>query len=167
MGFFTSTNERIAAEIISRYPKKRSAMIPLLHLAQEQEGWVTGPAMEQIAGLTGTTPAEVLGTGSFYEMFKFHPVGRYLINVCTNISCQLVGGEALLEHVARSGAHAGTANVGEVRDRKAIAYDVPGEEDRLHHVDVVDVAGADPRVQLSTLGRVAGLVSLACIQGRS
>ena len=99
MGFFTSTNEKTAAEIISRYPKKRSAMIPLLHLAQEQEGWVTGPAMEQIAGLTGTTPAEVLGTGSFYEMFKFHPVGRYLINVCTNISCQLVGGEALLEHI--------------------------------------------------------------------
>ncbi len=77
-------------------------MIPLLHLAQEQEGWVTGPAMEQIAELIGTTPVEVLGTGSFYEMFKFHPVGRYLVNVCTNISCQLLGADDLLEHVESS-----------------------------------------------------------------
>ena len=70
MGFFTPANEKVAADIASRYPRQRSAMIPLLHLAQEQEGWVTGPAMEQIAELTGTTPVEVLGTGSFYEMFK-------------------------------------------------------------------------------------------------
>ena len=109
MGFFTPANEKIAADIASRYPRRRSAMIPLLHLAQEQEGWVTGPAMEQIAELTGTTPVEVLGTGSFYEMFKFHPVGRYLVNVCTNISCQLLGADDLLEHVESSlGVRAGS-----------------------------------------------------------
>ena len=99
MGFFTPANEKVAGDIASRYPRRRSAMIPLLHLAQEQEGWVTGPAMEQIAELTGPTPVEVLGTGSFYEMFKFHPVGIYLVNVCTNVSCQLLGGEELLNHV--------------------------------------------------------------------
>ena len=49
--------------------------------------------MRQIAELTDTTPAEVKGTGSFYEMFKFHPVGTYMINVCTNLACQLLGGE--------------------------------------------------------------------------
>ena len=54
--------------------------------------------MAQIAGMVGATPAEVLGTASFYEMFKLHPVGRYCVNVCTNISCQLLGGEELLEH---------------------------------------------------------------------
>ena len=109
MGFFTPANEKVAADIASRYPRRRSAMIPLLHLAQEQEGWVTGPAMEQIAELTGTTPVEVLGTGSFYEMFKFHPVGRYLVNVCTNISCQLLGADDLLEHVESSlGVRAGS-----------------------------------------------------------
>ena len=109
MGFFTPANEKVAADIASRYPRQRSAMIPLLHLAQEQEGWVTGPAMEQIAELTGTTPVEVLGTGSFYEMFKFHPVGRYLVNVCTNISCQLLGADDLLEHVESSlGVRAGS-----------------------------------------------------------
>ena len=54
--------------------------------------------MEHIAELLDLTPAEVLGTASFYEMFKLEPVGKYLVNVCTNISCLLVGGEELLEH---------------------------------------------------------------------
>ena len=98
MSFFTSANLDTAREIVSRYPVPRSALIPLLHLAQEQHGWVTGDAMRQIADLCGVTPAEVKGTGSFYEMFKFHPVGSYLINVCTNISCMLLGGEELLDH---------------------------------------------------------------------
>ena len=88
----------MAAEIIGRYPRPKSALIPLLHLAQEQDGWVTTDAMAHIAELVGVTPAEVLGTCSFYEMFKREPVGRYLVNVCTNISCQLVGGEELLHH---------------------------------------------------------------------
>ena len=98
MSFFTSANLETAREIVSRYPMPRSALIPLLHLAQEQHGWVTGDAMRQLAEICGVTPAEVKGTGSFYEMFKFHPVGSYLINVCTNISCMLVGGEELLDH---------------------------------------------------------------------
>ena len=98
MSWFDPSNERIAREILARYPKPKSAVIPLLHLAQEQEGWVTPEAMAEIAAMTGTTAAEVLGTGSFYEMFKFHPVGRYVVNVCTNVSCQLLGGEELLEH---------------------------------------------------------------------
>ncbi|HJM72926.1 MAG TPA: NAD(P)H-dependent oxidoreductase subunit E [Acidimicrobiales bacterium] len=98
MSWFDPSNERIAREILARYPKPKSAVIPLLHLAQEQEGWVMPEAMVEIAAMTGTTAAEVLGTGSFYEMFKFHPVGRYVVNVCTNVSCQLLGGEELLEH---------------------------------------------------------------------
>lgn len=98
MSFFTSANLDIAREIVSRYPVPRSALIPLLHLAQEQHGWVTSEAMRQIADLCDVTPAEVKGTGSFYEMFKFGPVGSYLINVCTNISCMLLGGEELLDH---------------------------------------------------------------------
>ena len=99
MSWFDAANERTAREILTRYPKPKSAVIPLLHLAQEQEGWVTPDAMTEIAELTGTTAAEVLGTASFYEMFKFHPVGKYVVNVCTNVSCQLLGGEELLNHV--------------------------------------------------------------------
>jgi NADH-quinone oxidoreductase subunit E len=94
----TPENEALALEIIGRYPRPKSALIPLLHLAQEQDGWVADDAMEHIADLVGVTPAEVLGTCSFYEMFKREPVGKYVINICTNISCQLLGGEELLEH---------------------------------------------------------------------
>lgn len=102
MSYFTPDNLATANEIISRYPVAKSALIPLLHLAQEQEGWVTDDAMRQIAELTDTTPAEVKGTGSFYEMFKFHPVGKYMVNVCTNLSCQLLGGEELLAHAEKT-----------------------------------------------------------------
>jgi NADH-quinone oxidoreductase subunit E len=98
----TPENEARAREIIGRYPRPKSALIPLLHLAQEQDGWVTDDAMRHIAELVGVTPADVLGTCSFYEMFKREPVGRYLVNICTNISCLLVGGEELLEHAERS-----------------------------------------------------------------
>ena len=95
----SAENTILAQEIIGRYPLPKSALIPLLHLAQEQDGHVTDEAMEHIAELVGVTPAEVVGTCSFYEMFKREPVGRYLVNVCTNISCMLLGGEELLHHL--------------------------------------------------------------------
>jgi NADH-quinone oxidoreductase subunit E len=89
---------KIAHDIIGRFPRKKSALIPLLHLAQEQDGYVAQDAMVHIAELLDLAPAEVYGTASFYEMFKFHPVGKYCINICTNISCQLVGAWNLLHH---------------------------------------------------------------------
>jgi NADH-quinone oxidoreductase subunit E len=98
MSRFDARNERLALEIIARYPRPKSALIPLLHLAQEQDGYVAEDAMEHIAELVGVTPADVLGTCSFYEMFKREPVGRYLVNICTNLSCQLLGAEELLHH---------------------------------------------------------------------
>ena len=101
MSRFTVENTALAAEIIGRYPRPKSALIPLLHLAQEQDGHVTEDAMEHIAELVGVTPAEVLGTASFYEMLKLEPVGDYVVNVCTNIACMLNGGEELLEHLER------------------------------------------------------------------
>jgi NADH-quinone oxidoreductase subunit E len=99
MARLSPENTTLAHEIVDRYPVARSAMIPLLHLAQEQDGYVSDEAMEHIAELLDVTPAEVLGTCSFYEMFKREPVGEYVVNVCTNISCMLVGGEELLEHL--------------------------------------------------------------------
>jgi NADH-quinone oxidoreductase subunit E len=99
MARLTAENTILAREIIGRYPRPKSALIPLLHLAQEQHGYVTEAAMEHIAELLGITPAEVLGTCSFYEMFKLEPVGDYVVNVCTNISCLLLGAEELLEHL--------------------------------------------------------------------
>lgn len=98
----STENTILAREIIARYPLKKSALIPLLHLAQEQDGYVTEEAMEHLAELVEVAPAEVLGTCSFYEMFKREPVGKYVVNVCTNISCQLRGGEELLHHLEES-----------------------------------------------------------------
>ncbi len=98
MSQFNEESVRIANEIIDRYPVKKSALIPLLHLAQEQEGWVTDEAMTQIAEILNITAAEVLGTCSFYEMFKRKPVGEYQINICHGISCHLLGSENLIHH---------------------------------------------------------------------
>jgi len=102
MARYTPENTELALEIIGRYPRAKSALIPLLHLAQEQDGYVTNDAMEHIAELVGITPAEVLGTCTFYEMFKLHPVGTYVVNVCTNISCLLTGGTELLHHAEQT-----------------------------------------------------------------
>jgi NADH-quinone oxidoreductase subunit E len=102
MARLNDINTNTAREIIGRFPRAKSALIPLLHLAQEQDGYVSEDAMAHIAELVDVTPAEVYGTASFYEMFKFAPIGRYCINICTNISCQLVGGWELLEHVEDS-----------------------------------------------------------------
>jgi len=98
MARLSPDNVVLAKEIISRYPLPKSALIPLCHLAQEQDGYLTEEAMAHIAELVNVTPAEVLGTASFYEMFKMEPVGKYMINICTNIACQLMGGEELLAH---------------------------------------------------------------------
>ena len=87
-----------ARDTIALYPHPRSALIPLLHLAQEQDGWVTPEAMEHIGELLDLTPAEVLGTASFYDMLFLEPVGKHLISICTNIACLLNGGYELLEH---------------------------------------------------------------------
>ena len=98
MARLSDSNLLIAKEIIGRYPRPKSALIPLLHLVQEQNGYVSNAAMAHVAELVGTTPADVYGTASFYEMFVFEPIGRYCINICTNISCQLLGAWELLEH---------------------------------------------------------------------
>jgi NADH-quinone oxidoreductase subunit E len=87
-----------AEELVALYPQRRSALIPLCHLAQEQDGWLRPEAMEEIAELCGVTAAEVQGTASFYDMLHTEPVGTYVVAVCTNIACMLDGALELLEH---------------------------------------------------------------------
>lgn len=91
MSRLNEANVQLAREIIGRYPQPRSATIPLLHLAQQQNGYVTNESIAHIAELVGATAAEVLGTCTFYEMFKMKPVGKFLINVCGTMSCALMG----------------------------------------------------------------------------
>lgn len=96
---FSPRNAARAREVIERYPFERSAILPLLHLAQDQDGWVTPEAMEEIAQLLDLTPAQVLGTCSFYTMFKREPVGRLVVSVCTNVTCLVCGGPELYRHL--------------------------------------------------------------------
>ncbi len=102
MARLSKQNVDRARQLMALYPEPRSSLIPMLHLAQQQDGWVTDDAMRHIAELLGITPAEVLGTSSFYEMFKREPVGRHLVNVCTNVSCMILGGSELLEHLEQT-----------------------------------------------------------------
>jgi NADH-quinone oxidoreductase subunit E len=106
---FTDHNVIVAREIIARYPKKKSALIPLVHLSQQQNGYVTQDAMRHVAELIDVTPAEVYGTASFYEMFRFEPTGKYLINICGTMSCALLGANDLMHHAEHTlGIRAGS-----------------------------------------------------------
>ena len=98
MSRLSDANVQLAKEIVGRYPRARSAIIPLLHLAQEQDGYITDDAIKHIAELVGATAAEVLGTCTFYEMFKMEPVGKYLVNICQTMSCALMGADDLMHH---------------------------------------------------------------------
>jgi NADH-quinone oxidoreductase subunit E len=98
MSRFDAADRARAEAIVACYPRPRSALIPLCHLAQSRDGWLMPDAMTEIAELTGIEPAEVLGTASFYDMFHTEPVGRYVLAHCTNIACMLRGAYELLDH---------------------------------------------------------------------
>jgi NADH-quinone oxidoreductase subunit E len=99
MTFFNDANLKRAQEIVAQYPRPKSAILPLAHLAQDQHGWLPDEAMNEIAELTSTTAADVLGTCSFYTLFKRRPCGKLIVSVCTNVTCLVVGGPEILEHL--------------------------------------------------------------------
>jgi len=84
-------------EIAAGYPQSRSAVLPALRLAQEQYGWLSPEALREVADALDLTPAYCQAVASFYDMFHMKPVGRHLVEVCTNISCALVGAQQVLE----------------------------------------------------------------------
>jgi NADH-quinone oxidoreductase E subunit len=84
-------------EIAAGYPQSRSAVLPALRLAQEQYGWLSPDALREVADALDLTPAYCQAVASFYDMFHMQPVGRHLVEVCTNISCALVGAQQVLE----------------------------------------------------------------------
>jgi NADH-quinone oxidoreductase subunit E len=111
---FTDANLTRARAIIARYPRPKSAILPLAHLAQDQHGWLTSEAMEEIASLTGATPAEVQGTCSFYTMFKRRPCGSLIVSVCTNVTCLVTGGPEILDALSERYADDDDVTVEEV-----------------------------------------------------
>ena len=83
-------------KILTRYPTKRAALLPALALAQEVRGHVSPESMDRVAELLELSPAYVRGVATFYTMYNKAPVGRYLVQVCTNISCNLCGADEVL-----------------------------------------------------------------------
>ncbi|HSR45209.1 MAG TPA: NAD(P)H-dependent oxidoreductase subunit E [Acidimicrobiia bacterium] len=100
-----------ANDIIARYPKKRSAVMPLLYMAMKEDGRLTDDGMRQVAELTGLTPAQVQSVASFYVMYKTEAQGKYLVSVCSSISCFLLGADDVLHAVEQAaGVPAGEAD---------------------------------------------------------
>src|SRR5499427_1091077 len=85
-----------AAEIIGRYPHSRSALMPLLHLVQAEEGYLSDDGIAYCAGKLGLTETEVVAVASYYTMYKRRPVGEYHVGVCTNTLCAIMGGDQIL-----------------------------------------------------------------------
>jgi NADH-quinone oxidoreductase subunit E len=92
----SSLHEEIR-DVMAQYPSSRSATLPALRLAQERYGWLPPEALREVAEALGETPAYCQAVASFYDMFHLEPVGRHLVEVCTNISCGLVGAQQVLE----------------------------------------------------------------------
>jgi NADH-quinone oxidoreductase subunit E len=109
MAIFEGSVRTDADVIMARYPEAhpRSAVIPLLYLAQSVEGWVMRDALREIGELLGITTAEVEAVASFYTMYRLRPTGTHVVNVCTNLACKLRGAEDVFEaaHEAAGVAH--------------------------------------------------------------
>ncbi len=130
-----ATLER-AQEIIALYPDKRSAVMPLLYLAMAEEGWLTDDGISQVGLLVDMTPAQVQAVASFYTMYKRERTGRYLISVCTSISCMLLGADEVMEAV---------------EDESGVPH---GETDpegvlSVEHAECIGACGGAPAVQVN------------------
>jgi NADH-quinone oxidoreductase subunit E len=89
-----------AEQILARYPQRRSALLPLLHLVQSVDGYVSPRGIDLCAALLGLTGAEVSGVATFYSQFKRHPNGKYTVGVCTNTLCAIMGGDQIWDSVS-------------------------------------------------------------------
>jgi NADH-quinone oxidoreductase E subunit len=96
---FSEKHKDEIADILSRYPVKRSALIPLLYVAQRDHGYVTEATMREIAALLGLTPPQVYETITFYTMFNLKPVGKFHLQVCKSLMCALVGSDTVIEWI--------------------------------------------------------------------
>ena len=125
-----------ARSIIGRYPEKRSAVMPLLYLAQHEEGRLTDDGMRLVAELTDLTAAQVQAVATFYTMYKRDDVGRYLVSVCTSISCMLLGGEDVLAAI---------------EDESGVPDGETGDDGlvSVEHVECIGACGGAPAVQVN------------------
>jgi NADH-quinone oxidoreductase subunit E len=111
----TTLNNEIMQSIVARYPRNRSAIMPLLHYVQSVAGYVTNDGIETIAQILEIETAEVSAVATFYTQYKRKPTGEYHIGVCTNTLCAIMGGDAILESLKE---HLGLENDGVTADGK-------------------------------------------------
>jgi NADH-quinone oxidoreductase E subunit len=96
---FTDKIKKHVEGIIARYPEKKAALLPVLHAAQREFGYISEDTENMIAGLLGIEPIEVREVVTFYTMYNRKPIGKYHIQICSNLTCSLLGGESLLEYL--------------------------------------------------------------------
>ena len=138
---WSAASEELARQAIARYPERRSATMTLLYIAMREDldqgnHRLTEDGMRKVADLAGVTPAQVAAVASFYTMYKRQPVGRYLISVCTSLSCWLSGADEVL--------HA-------LEDEAGTPSGYPDAEDLIspEHVECIGACGAAPAVQVN------------------
>ncbi|RIK10431.1 MAG: NADH-quinone oxidoreductase subunit NuoE [Acidobacteria bacterium] len=132
---FSAENRRIADRIVAQYPQSESAVLPLLHLAQSQDGWLSPDGMREVAEILGLEPAQVFSVASFYTMYLREPAGKKIISVCNNISCMLQGSDELLERIEhRLGSKCG--------------HSTSGGEVYLEEVECLAACGGAPCLQV-------------------
>jgi len=108
-------NQEIMNSIVARYPRKRSAIMPLLHYVQSVAGYVTNSGIENIAEILEIATAEVSAVATFYTQYKRNPIGEYHVGVCTNTLCAVMGGDAIFSALKE---HLGIENDGVTADGK-------------------------------------------------
>ncbi len=101
LAFGTETMKEFE-RVVSRYPDRKAAILPTLHLAQKEFGYVSDEAILYVASLIGVPPAQIAGVATFYTMYNRRPVGKYHVQICRNISCSLLGAEHLIDVAART-----------------------------------------------------------------
>ncbi len=97
----TQENLKIVEEVQKRYPTAQAALLPVLWIAQKQEGWISEETMKFVGELLELPFAHILGVVTFYTMFNTKKIGKYHIQVCTNVSCQLLGSETIMEYISK------------------------------------------------------------------
>lgn len=133
---WSPANQQRASEILDRYPEPRSALMPLMYVASLEHDHASDQAMIEVASLIGITPAQVKSVVSFYTMFKGDDVGRYLVSVCTSISCHLLGGDEVFAAADEAAAQGN----GDAASASTLS---------VEHVECIGACGGAPAVQVN------------------
>jgi NADH-quinone oxidoreductase subunit E len=100
MAVLSPEAEQRIRELMTRYPEPRSALLPALHLAQNELGWLSRDAMEDVGAIVGVDPDQVEEVASFYTMYYKQPVGRYVLEVCKTLPCSILGADEIIAYIS-------------------------------------------------------------------